>query len=91
MESTNHRINEVGREFWSSSGTQAGSPRSGCSLSRSVSRWLLIISKDGASKLSLGNLCECLISLTVMFPDVQMEFSVFQFVPIPSGPVTGHH
>ena len=26
-----------------------------------------------------------------LFPDVQMEPPVFRFVPIVSGPVTGHH
>ena len=59
----------------------------------SLSIWLLNISIDGDSTTLLGNLCQCLVTLTVktVFPDVQREPPVFQFTPIASGPVTGHH
>jgi len=39
------------------------------------------MSKRGDSTASLGNLCLCSVTFTV-FPDVQMEPPVFQFVPI---------
>lgn len=47
------------------------------------------ISKDGDSTASLGNLCQCLVTLSkTAFPDVQEEP---QFVLIASGPVPEHH
>ena len=62
-------------------------------LPRTMSRWLLNFSKDGDSTSSLGNLCPCSVNLTVekVFPNVQREPPVFRFVPVASGPVTGHH
>ena len=61
-------------------------------LPRTVSRWLLSISKDGDSTASLGSLLQCSVILTVKtFPDVQREPPLFQFVSVASGPVTGHH
>jgi len=57
-----------------------------------MSRQLLNISEERDSASSLGNLCQCSGSLPVkiVFDDVQREPSVFQFVPIASGPVTAH-
>lgn len=55
---------------------------------------LSITSKDQDSKISLGNLCQCLVTLTGLFfllTAVQRQPPVFQFVPIVSGPVTRHH
>ena len=62
-------------------------------LPRTMAKQLLNISKNGESTTSLGNLCQCLVTLTLkkVFPDVKRESSVFQCVPIASGPGTGHH
>lgn len=52
------------------------------------------ISKDGDSTMFLGNLCQCLVTYTFtqkVFPDVQTEPSVCQFVPTASGSVTKQH
>lgn len=48
---------------------------------------------DGDFTTSLGNPCQCSVALTgkKFFPDVPREPPVFWFVPIDSGPVTGHH
>jgi len=55
-------------------------------------RQLLNISKDGDATTSLDNPCQCSVILMVkVFPDVQREPPVFQFVPIASHPVTGYH
>jgi len=52
-----------------------------------MSRQLLNISKDGDSPmLVVGH-----PHREKRFPDFHMEHPVFQFVPIASGPVTGHH
>ena len=66
-----------------------------------MSSWLLIISKDWYCTTSLGNLCQCLVPLTVnkcflMFRlCVSISFcaetqSAFQFVHVAFCPVTGH-
>jgi len=55
--------------------------------------------QGGRLHTSLGNLYQCLVTLTVknfflmpkLFPDVQEEPPVFQFMPIACCPVTGHH
>jgi len=66
-------------------------------LFRTMSKWLLNVSMDVDSTASLGNLLPCSVTLRKgdkgrkVFPDVQMELPVFQFVPVVSGPVTGHH
>ena len=56
IHSQNHKMAEVGRDLW----------RSLCpsQLPRTASRWPLNISEDGDSTTSLGNLCQCLITLT---------------------------
>lgn len=49
--------------------------------------------KEGESTTTLDSLCQCTINLIVkkVFWNVQTEHSVFQFVPIASAPVSGHH
>jgi len=65
--SQNHRMFEAEMDLWKSSGptphTQAGPPKAGCS--RTMSRRLLNISREGDSATSLGNLCQCSVTLTV--------------------------
>ena len=78
-----------GTVFWSNPLAQAGSPKAGRPVPRSDSFWMSV-SKDGHTTTSSGNLCQCLVTCQV-FPDVQTEPPVLQFVPIASGPVTGHH
>lgn len=39
---------------------------------------------------SLNNLCQLLVTIT-MFPGIQLECPLFQFMLIATGPVTGHH
>jgi len=58
-----------------------------------MSRELLNIPKNGDFTNSLGTLCQCSVTLTVkeVFPHVQTEPLVFQFVPIASCPVNGRH
>lgn len=60
-------------------------------LPMTVSGWVLSVSKGGDTTSFLGNLVQCLTTLTVktFSPCVQMEFSVFQFVHIAPCPVTG--
>lgn len=41
-------------------------------VARTVSRWLLNISKDGESKTSSGNPCQCSVTLTIVLPTVQI-------------------
>lgn len=45
------------------------------------------------STISLSNLCQCSVTLTVQtfFPDAQEEHPMYQFVPIASCTVTGHN
>ena len=75
------------------SGGQLVQPPAQAGPPRATSRRLLNISKDGESTTSLGNLCQCLVTShsQKVFPDVQREPPVFQFVPIASCPVTGYH
>lgn len=49
--------------------------------------------KDGESTALLSILCQysAIITVKKVFPDVRKELPVFQFVPIASRPVTGHH
>jgi len=54
-----------------------------------VSRWLLIIYRDGDFTASLWAACASTQSPSQLFPDVQLP--VFQFVPITSCPVTEYH
>ena len=74
--------------IWSISPAQAGPPRA-----RTVSTWLLNNSKEGDPTSFLGNLCQCLVTVTArkMFPGVHTAPPVFHFVPIASGSVTRHH
>ena len=62
-------------------------------IPRTVSRCLWKISKVRKSTVFLGNLSQCSVTLRVkkFFSDVQREPPVFQFAPIASGPITGHH
>jgi len=58
-----------------------------------MSSWAFNISADGDSTTFLGNVFQCLNTLTarkVLYCD-QMEFHVFQFVPFASCPLTVHH
>ena len=56
--SQNHRMVEVGRDLWRSSGPTPCSSRDSQSwLPSTMSRWLLSISKGGDSTASLGKLC----------------------------------
>lgn len=51
---------------------------------------LLNIHKEGDSTTTLGNLCQCSITLMVkkVFSDVQSKPPVLQFAPIASGLIT---
>jgi len=64
--SQNYRIAEVGRDLWGASGLipllKQGHPEL-VALDRVQAD--LNISKDGDSTTSLGNLCKCLVTLTV--------------------------
>lgn len=92
-EPQNHRMVEVERDLWRSSGPnpliQKGHPQS---TAQDTSRWLLNISRHGDSTI-LGNLCPCSVTFTVkeMSPDVQKEPAVCHCVPTGSWHVTGHH
>ncbi len=84
---------EVGRDLLRASGPTLCSSRATYGqLPRTMSRWLLNISGGGLYNLPgqpvpvLGH-----PHSEKVFPDVQTEPPVFQFVPIASGPVTGHH
>ena len=83
----NHRMAELGRDLCRSS-----CPATSRRLHRTISRWLLSISKDGDSTTSLGNLCQCRSpsQWKSVSSFVQREPPIFQFVPVVSGPVTGH-
>ena len=64
---------------------QAGSPRA--SSPGPCLRGFLNVSKDGDSTASLGNLCQCLVTLAVKKHFLMLRKPpVFQFVPIASGP-----
>lgn len=82
------RAVEAGRELWKSPNPPA---QSRSTLLRSVSSWALSICKNGYPTTSLGNLCQGSTIFTVrkVFPDLQTDFSVFQYVPIASCPVLG--
>lgn len=56
-----------------------------------MSTYVLRISKDGDCGTFLGNLCHCLVTLTVNKNYVLVEFLAFQFVHITSSPITSHH
>jgi len=63
--SQNDKIVDVGRDLWRSS-CQTPLPKQGHSqLLRTMSTRLLNISKDKDSTTPLGNLCQCLVILTV--------------------------
>lgn len=51
---------------------------------------LLKIPKEGDSVISIRNICQCLVTLTVkrLLPDVQKEPPVFKLVPTASCPVS---
>lgn len=61
-------------------------------VARGMSRWLSNISEDRDATTSLGNFYQCSVILIVkMFFLVFGQSLQFQYVPITSGPVTGHH
>lgn len=62
-------------------------------LPRTMARWLLNVSKEGASTISLGNMYQCsdTITLKKLSPDVQREPPMLQLVSVASCPVSGHH
>jgi len=67
------------------------SKQANCSrLLRALSRQVLSISKDGDCTMSLHNLLQCMIALTVkyIFLMFQWKFPVFHFVPTVSCPFT---
>ena len=86
--SQNHRMFEVGKDPW-----RLSSPPLCLSwviysgLPRSVTSWILSISKDGDSSVSLHSQCQCLIILSKKaFSCVWMEyyiFSCFHLQPLP--------
>lgn len=82
------RAVEAGRDLWKSPNPPA---QSRSTLLRSVSSWALSICKNGYPTTSLGNLCQGSTIFTVrkVFPALQTDFSVFQYVPIASCPVLG--
>lgn len=59
-------------------------------LPRTLSRQLLNSSSGEDSTTSLGNLCQCLVTLTVKVSWCSEGTPVFQCVPVASCPVTGH-
>ena len=93
MGSQNHRMVEVGKDLWRSSGpTPCSSRATQSQLPRTMFRRYLNIAKEGDHNL----LQQPVPGLShphseKVFPDVQAEPPVFQFVPIVSGPVAGHH
>lgn len=81
-----HRVMEVGRGLLRSSSPAPCSHRVSYSrLPRIVSSWVLSISQDGDSAISLGNLFQCLTMLTVkkMFLLCSDGFSCFNLCPPP--------
>lgn len=87
--SQNHRVVEVGRDIWKSSGPAPCLGRDTKShLPRSMSRQLISISSQlsGQSVPVLPHLHS-----GKLLPDVQTKPPVFQFVPMASGPVSGYH
>ena len=89
-----HRAGKTGRHLWGlSSLTPCWEQVHQSKLHRSVPWKVLGISKDGIYTACLGSLFQCLTSShskKVLFY-CKMKFPVFQFVPIASCPVTGHH
>ena len=69
-----HRITESQITEWPSLGGMSKSHLIQCSCSsrttwsqlpRTISRWLLNVSKDGNPTIAVGNLCQCSVTLTV--------------------------
>jgi len=56
-------------------------------LSMIVCRWLLIISKDGDTTISLGNLCRCSVTLTVKMSFLMFRCDLLCFSLCPVSPV----
>lgn len=59
-------------------------------LPRTISTWVLSFSTDGDTTASLSILLDHCDNEKV-FSCVQVGFHVFQFVPVASGPASGHH
>lgn len=81
------RIIDIRRDLWRSSSQMPGSKQvSSSRLLRALPGSVLIISKDGESTTSAGNLFQHLTILTVrkVFSYGFVELSVFEFVPIVS-------
>lgn len=59
-------------------------------MPRTVSQWVLKVSKEGGSTTSLGNLCHCSPTHWKKFADVQEQPLLFQLMPIASCLGTEH-
>jgi len=78
--SQDHKVVEIGRDIWRSSGPIPCSSRVSCSrFLRSLTSQILSISKDGDSTTSLGNPFQYSVTLTVtkVFSCVQVAFPCF--------------
>ena len=92
---------EVGRDLWRSSGPTSLLRQGHLELAAHGyvqntfeyfwERLLHSISKNEYLKTSQSNLCQCSVTLTVQKHFLMLRATVFQFVAIASGPVTGHH
>jgi len=75
-ESQNGRMVEAGRDLWRSSRPTPLLKQGHLELvaQECVFRWLLSVSEDGYSTTSMGNLCQCSVTLTV-----RKCFSIFRW------------
>jgi len=85
-ESQNPRMVDVGRDLWKFSGSTCLLNDGHLQLGpRTVSSWVLNISKDEDSITSLCNLCQCLVILTAKksFLTFRGNFLCFSLCPLP--------
>ena len=78
-----HRMAELGRDLWRSSGPTPLLTHS--QLPRTMSRQLFNISEDGGSTSSVGNLCRCSVTPAVKecFPIFRWNLLCFTLCPLP--------
>ena len=89
--SQNNRASEVGRHVWEWFRPTPCSEQSPWEqVAQTCVQLALNISKDGDCTRSLGDLFQCLTTLTVKRTFLT-DYPVFQCVPIASCPLTGHH
>lgn len=81
------RLEQTSRSHWSNASSQVGPPR----LPRTMFEQLLKFFKEEHSIKSLGNLCQCFVTLTgKMCFQMFRDHTVFQLMPIVSCALTGH-